>query len=159
MKSLQHHRMFVAGAFVAVVFASTLLAVGRPKQPKPEEVTLVGLVVDLQSYMTEKCSNDDYTKCTRDNIRGGVPAALETDDGLVIVGMGDKGPARLLVPLAYQNAEVTGVLYEQDGLMYIDMKSAKLYKEESEEDAAPEAVEQPPLGQPVPEGGGTTPEP
>jgi hypothetical protein len=137
---------------VGAVCASTLLAIGRPKSPKPEDVTLVGLVVDLQTYMTEKCPNEDFAKCTRDNIRGGVPAALETDDGLIIVGMGDKGPARLLVPLAYQNAEVTGKLYDRDGLLYLDMTAAKIYKEESEE----EPHEQQP--QP-PEGGGTPPEP
>ena len=137
----------------AVLFASTLLAGGRPKKnsPKPEDVTLVGLVVDLQTYMTEKCPNDDFAKCTRDNIRGGVPAAIETEDGLIMIGMGDKGPARLLVPLAYQNAEVTGKLYDREGVLYLDMTAAKVYKEEAEE----EAREQP---QP-PEGGGTVPEP
>ena len=137
----------IAMLIVAAVFAVTLVAVGRPRnQPKPEEVTLVGLVVDLQTYMTEKCPNDDFAKCTRDNVRGGAPAALETEDGLVIIGMGDKGPARLLVPLAYQNAEVTGTLYDRDGLLYLDMKAAKVYKEESEEEEehAPE--------RPVPEG-------
>jgi hypothetical protein len=143
--------MTVTVALIAVVCASTLLAGGRPKTPKPEDVTLVGLVVDLQTYMTEKCANDDFAKCTRDNIRGGVPAALETEDGLIIVGMGDKGPARLLVPLAYQNAEVTGKLYDRDGFLYLDMSAAKVYKEESEEE--PHGEEQP-----QPEGG-TPPEP
>ena len=140
----------IAMLIVAAVFAVTLVAVGRPRnQPKPEEVTLVGLVVDLQTYMTEKCPNDDFAKCTRDNVRGGVPAALETEDGLVIIGMGDKGPARLLVPLAYQNAEVTGTLYDRDGLLYLDMKSAKVYKEESEEEEEEHAPERPnPEGQP-----------
>ena len=152
MKPFSHKLVLVVGLSIGFVFASTLLAIARPKNPKPEDVTLVGLVVDLQTYMTEKCPNDDFAKCTRDNIRGGVPAALETEDGLVIIGMGDKGPARLLVPLAYQNAEVTGKLYDRDGLLYLDMTAAKIYKEESEE----EPQEQQP--QP-PEGGGTVPEP
>ena len=152
MKFFRSRPMIVTAAFVAVVFASTLLAGGRPKaSPKPEDVTLVGLVVDLQTYMTEKCPNDDFAKCTRDNIRGGVAAALETDDGLIMVGMGDKGPARLLVPLAYQTAEVTGKLYDREGFLYLDMSAAKVYKEEAEE----EAHEQPQQ----PEAGGTVPEP
>lgn len=152
MKSVPNRSVLLGAAYVAVLFASSIVAGGRPKTPKPEDVTLVGLVVDLQTYMTEKCPNDDFAKCTRDNIRGGVPAALETEDGLIIVGMGDKGPARLLVPLAYQNAEVTGKLYDRDGFLYLDMTGAKVYKEEGEE----EAHEQP--AQP-PEGGGTVPEP
>lgn len=153
MKLVLNRPILLAAACVAVLFASTLVAVGRPKTPKPEEVTLVGLVVDLQTYMTEKCPNDDFAKCTRDNIRGGVPAALETEDGLIIVGMGDKGPARLLVPLAYQNAEVTGKLYDRDGFLYLDMNAAKVYKEEGEEEAHEQPV---PVPQPE---GGTVPEP
>lgn len=137
--------VLIASLCVAVLFATTLIALGRPrKNNKPEDVTLVGLVVDLQTYMTEKCANDDYPKCTRDNIRGGVPAALETEDGLIVVGMGDKGPARLLVPLAYQNAEVTGKLYDRDGFLYLDMTAAKVYKEEAEEDAHEQQPGQPP---------------
>ena len=152
MKLFRSQPMILTVSFVGIVCASTLLAGGRPKKgsPRPEEVTLVGLVVDLQTYMTEKCPNDDFAKCTRDNIRGGVPAALDTEDGLIIIGMGDKGPARLLVPLAYQNAEVTGKLYDRDGFFYLDMSAAKVYKDESEE----EAHEQP--QQPE---GGTPPEP
>ncbi len=152
MKLFRSQTMIVTAALIAAVFASTLLAGGRPKSPKPKEETIVGLVVDLQTYMTEKCPNDDFAKCTRDNIRGGVPAALETEDGLIMIGMGDKGPARLLVPLAYQNAEVTGMLYEREGFLYLDMTAAKVYKEDAEEDAH----EQP---QQPPEGGGTVPEP
>lgn len=151
MKLFPRQTKIVIALSLALVGVSTLIALARPRAPKPEDVTLIGLVVDLQSYITEKCPNDDYAKCTRDNIRGGVPAALETEDGLIIVGMGDKGPARLLVPLAYQMAEVTGKLYDREGLLYLDMTAAKVYKEESDE----EALEQP---QP-PEEGGTIPEP
>ena len=151
MKLFSRNFLIVALS-VAVISTSAMLAIGRPKSPKPEDVTLLGLVVDLQTYMTEKCANDDFAKCTRDNIRGGVPAVLETEDGLIILGMGDKGPARLLVPLAYQNAEITGKLYDRDGLLYLDMTAAKVYKEESEE----EPQEQPPQ---APEGGAPVPEP
>jgi hypothetical protein len=152
MKFFSRKFMIVGALSVGVISASTLLAIGKPKSPKPQDVTLVGLVVDLQTYVTEKCPNDDLAKCTRDNIRGGVPAALETDDGIVIIGMGDKGPARLLVPLAYQNAEVTGKLYDRDGLLYLDMTAAKIYKEEAEEEEPHEQQpQQPEGGAPVPE--------
>ena len=154
MKLFRNRPVLMIAACAAVLFASTLLAGGRPKSPKPTDETIVGLVVDLQTYMTEKCPNDDFAKCTRDNIRGGVPAALETEDGLIMIGMGDKGPARLLVPLAYQNAEVTGKLYDRDGFLYLDMTAAKAYQEEAEE----EAHEQPRAPAPVIEGG-TVPEP
>lgn len=151
MKLSRNQLVIVSVSCAAVLFATTFVALGRPKKNnQPEEVTLVGLVVDLQTYMTEKCANDDFQKCTRDNIRGGVPAALETEDGLIVVGMGDKGPARLLVPLAYQNAEVTGKLYDREGFLYLDMSAAKIFREEGEEEAHEQPQQVP---QPQPEGG------
>jgi len=152
MKRLSPQFGLMALMVIAVVMTTALVAVGRPRnQPKPEDVTLIGLVVDLQTYMTEKCANEDFVKCTRDNIRGGVPTALETDDGLVMIGMGDKGPARLLVPLAYQNAEVTGKLYDREGVLYLDMTAAKVYKEESEEEEEEHAPERPQLPEGAPQ--------
>jgi hypothetical protein len=55
------------------------------------------------------------------------------EDGVVIIGMGDKGPARVLVPLAYQTVEIQGKLYDKDGVLYVDMTTAKVFKEEGEE--------------------------
>jgi hypothetical protein len=119
----------------AAIIVSTLHAgPRRAAPPKPQDVTLIGQLVDLQTYMTEKCAGDDLVKCTRDNIRAGVPAAIVTEeDGVVIIGMGDKGPSRLLIPLAYQAVEIQGKLYDKDGVLYIDMTSAKVFKEDGEE--------------------------
>ena len=126
--------MFVLAVGAAIVATSTLRAGGeRHKPAKPQEVTLVGKVVDLQSYMSDKFAGSNPTKSTQDCIRQGVPAALETDDGLVVLGMGERGPSRTLLPLAYTRAEVKGKLYERDGLQYLDMTSAKPVKEEGEE--------------------------
>ncbi len=135
--------MAVSGGLtlVAVVGVTSLHADGRRGAPRPEEVTLIGQLVDLQTYMTEKCSGEDFARCTRDNIRAGVPAALVSDDGLIVIGTSDKGPARLLLPLAYQEVEMNGMLYDKDGLLYIDMASVKVYKEEGEEEQPVEGRE------------------
>ena len=126
--------VLVVAAAAAILGTSTLRAAGERNKPvKPRDVTLVGKVVDVQSYMTDKFAADDPVRSTQDCIRQGVPAALETDDGLIVIGMGERGPSRTLVPLALKHVEVKGKLYEKDGLQYLDMTSAKPVKEEGEE--------------------------
>lgn len=95
-------------------------------QPAVQEVTLKGRVVDLHGFMTGQFASADHVKCTADCIRQGVPAGLETAQGLVVLGQGANGPGRTLIPLAFQNAEVTGKLYTKGGVRYIDITSAKI---------------------------------
>jgi len=110
-----------------IVGASTLLAGGERNKPvKPQDVTLIGKVVDLQSFMTGKFTSSDPVQATQDCIRQGVPAALETEIGLIVIGLGERGPSRTLIPLAFKNVEVKGKLYENDGLQYLDLASATL---------------------------------
>ncbi|MBX3393852.1 MAG: hypothetical protein KF841_00650 [Phycisphaerae bacterium] len=87
-----------------------------------KEVTLEGRVVDLQCFMSEKFANSDHAKCTADCIKAGVPAAIETKSGLVLIGMGTKSPSAQLFPFALENAKITGKLYDRAGVRYIDME-------------------------------------
>lgn len=91
-----------------------------------KEVTLEGRIVDLQCFMSEKFASSDHAKCTADCIRAGVPAAIETNSGLVMIGMGTKSPSAQLVPFALEKAKITGKLYDRDGVRYVDM--AKIEK-------------------------------
>ena len=127
----------VAVTVVAVVVLASVLQAGpqRDGQVAPREVTLTGKIVDLQSYMTEKFSSADQAKSVRECLHHGVPAALETEEGLVVIGQGWKGPARTIADLALQNAEVKGKLYERHGLRYIDITSAKLIPQQADEPA------------------------
>jgi len=122
--------------FVTIIclgLASVLYASGdRDKGAAPRDVTMVGKVVDLQSFMTGKYESSDQVKSTRDSIRAGVPAALETEEGIVILGQGMKGAARTLTPLAFQVVEAKGKLYEKHGLKYLDLSSAAVAKKSPE---------------------------
>ena len=122
----------VAAVAAATILASALYAGDKQdrqdKKRAPREVTLTGKVVDLHCYMTERFPSADAVKSTRECLRVGVPAALETDDGLIIIGKGPKGPAQDIAPLALQNVELKGKLYERHGLRYIDVVSAKAAK-------------------------------
>ena len=102
------------------------------KNESPRDVTLMGKVVDLHSVMMGKFESSDKVKCTRDCIRAGVPAALETENGLILIGEGTKGAAKTLAPLAFQDVELKGKLYERYGIRYIDITSAKAARTERE---------------------------
>ena len=137
-----------AGALVLTLGLSTLLA--QSQQPRPmgqsetqgKEVTLTGKVVDLHCYMTGSQPTKDVVKCTRECLRDGVPAALEINGGLVILGKGLRGIGRELVRHAQDTVEIKGKLYERHGLKYVDVTSFKEAKkvhleeedEEEEED-------------------------
>jgi hypothetical protein len=143
---MKHARFIGAAAAIAVATTlglSSLFAQSRAQTPpqkqetKGKEVTLVGKIVDLQCYMTGEYPTKDQAECARKCIRAGVPAALETDNELVIVGMGHRGPAREIEKHAMATVELKGKLYEKHGVKYIDIvsvKAAEVAKPESEEE-------------------------
>jgi len=135
MKTLRS--IVIAAALAAAILCTSVLMAGgdRDKVPPPRDVVLTGKIVDLHSFMTDKFESSDHAKCTQRCIQAGVPAALETEDGLIIIGEGSKGPARTITPLAFRYAELKGKLYEREGIKYIDVASAKAAKDpESEEE-------------------------
>ena len=67
-------------------------------------------------------------------IRLAVPAALETPTGLVVLGQGTAGAGKTLIPLAFQDVEVQGKLYEKGGVRYLDITSAKAVEKDDGDD-------------------------
>lgn len=114
-----------AALLVPVVwFVSPLAAKDPAGQPAGRDATLTGKIVDLYACMTGEYASADHAKCTADCIRAGVPAALETPTGIVLLGQGAKSCSSLLTPLAFQDAEIKGKLYEKGGIKYLDIASA-----------------------------------
>ena len=102
---------------------------------EPEEITITGKVVDLQNFMTGNWVSSDHQKCTAECIRAGVPAALETEDGIYVLGAGRSKPWKRIAPYAFKTAEVTGRLYEKHNLRYVDVmtiRDARTSKPEQE---------------------------
>lgn len=134
----------VLSLMLVMSLVAAAVVIARPRQQtKPEEVVIVGRVVDLYSYMSGEAASDDPVKETRDNLRSGVPAGLEIEDGIVVIGMGKQNPARKLLPLAYKEVELTGKLYDKDGILYVDMQEVKAVGAEGEGEPAQEAPAQP----------------
>lgn len=123
--------LLAGGGLTALLCVATLGAGEPPKNAthkaatpaaqEPKEVTLEGSVVDLQCFMSGKYSMPDHAKCTEECLRNGVPAALETKTGLVIIGEGGRGPGAKLAPFAMTNVKLTGRIFEKSGIKYIDM--------------------------------------
>jgi len=120
-------------------------AAQRPTQPR--EVTLAGTVVDLQCYMTGESAGKNPEAFSRNCIRRGVPAALETENGLIILGLA-KGNASKLVQHAMKPAEVSGTLYVKHGVKYLEVASIKKLKTLDREPAPEEELDELPQGEP-----------
>ena len=132
-----------------------------PRSAQPQEVALSGTVVDLQSYMTGEPRAKNPEAFSRNCIRRGVPAALETESGLIILGFA-KGNASMLAQHAMKSAEVRGTLHIKQGVKYLEVASIKKLKslenepvqeeglEEMEEDEPEDEPEEDPEPEPEP---------
>ncbi len=126
--------MRLAIGLVAIMTLAAILSAGpgHRRNAKPRDVTLTGKIVDLHGFMTGKCDLSDHARCTLECIKAGIPAAIETEDGLVVIGQGSKGPRKTLIPLAFKLVELKGKLYERAGVRYIDVTVAKAIEVRSE---------------------------
>jgi len=149
-----------AGVLVFTLGLSTLLAQDRPSKPlgqaeiQGKEVTLTGKIVDVHCFMAGAPQEKDAVKCTTKCLREGVPAALETDNGLILLGKGMNGIGREASRHALSMVEVNGRLYEKHGLKYLDvtsMKEATKSEPEEEEEDWPYEPEPEPEPDPEPE--------
>ena len=130
---------WLATALIVVLITSiglsTLAAQDRrgssERAAEAKEVTLSGTLVDLQCYMSGKLSEKNAVESARACIRRGVPAALETKDGVIVMGMA-KGTSAKLALNVLNTVEVAGVLYEKHGLKYLEVASIKAVKQAEE---------------------------
>ncbi|MBK9120385.1 MAG: hypothetical protein IPM18_12405 [Phycisphaerales bacterium] len=123
-----NQKVWLTGLAALVTWSTVgaLFAQERAPAPAPvgKEVTLTGTIVDLHYYLLGGYP-ENKEKCTSDCIKAGVPVALATSEGLIILGQGPTGPAKSCMPLALQAVEVHGKLYEKQGVKYLDIMSVK----------------------------------
>jgi hypothetical protein len=126
----------VAVLLFMAVGISSLLARERPPATKvlpakvpvqAKELTVVGTLVDFQSYMTGKIKGKDPMKWSRECMRRGVPAALETGDGLIVLGL-PEGKPKKLAEHAMKTVQLRGKLYEKAGLKYLEVADIRTAK-------------------------------
>lgn len=92
------------------------------KAPEPKTTTIEGKIVDIYCATTGHYASTDHAKCSADCIRAGVPAAIETTNGMIILGDGMKSASAKLATMAHEHAKITGKLYEKNGVKYFDIE-------------------------------------
>jgi len=106
-------------AFMMPAAAQDKPATAAPPPPA-KEMTITGKLVDLHCLMAGCPAKEDPAKCFVECVKNGVPVAVETPTGLVILG-NMKGIAKMVEPLALQQVEAKGKLYEKHGVKYLDL--------------------------------------
>jgi hypothetical protein len=139
----------VGMAALAICLVPSFMAVAQEKgqaaapPPAAKEVTLTGKLGDLHCFMVGMPATEkDPVKCAKECIEKGIPAVLETDKGIVILGKGLEGGAKLFAPLAGQQIEAKGKVYEKAGVKYMDVTEIKKAGGEK-------PTEKPPVAKPV----------
>ena len=133
------------GILAVALFGSVRGALNdRRGDQSPRDVTMSGRVVDLQSFMSGKFTSADKVRSSRRCLQAGGPAALVTEEGLVILGAGEKGAVKTIAPLAMRTVTLTGTLYERHGVRYLDIKSVS----EIDQDGDAESDEPSETGEP-----------
>ncbi len=115
----------VAIAYFGAYQADAQNAPAVAREVPAKVVTLTGRVVDLHCAMTGKSKGADLAKCARECLAAGVPAALESQSGLIVLGHGDKGPNKLVQEFAHERVTVTGTLYDKGGIKYLDIETIR----------------------------------
>ena len=112
----------------------------------PRELTITGRLVSIHAYMTGQAGEENGAKAITDGLRAGGTAALETPTGLIVLGQGNTGGLRALLPLANEQVEAHGRLYEKAGIKFMDFDTvhAVTPPEEEEEEGAEEEEEEDP---------------
>ena len=115
--------LLIVCAFVGGVLITSVLPWPRSQSVSSSEgnqVVLAGRIVDLRSRLTGSKDGKDAIDGARRCIRRGIPIALETADGLVLVGL-SKGNLSRLAEYATELVEARGALYEDRGVRYLEV--------------------------------------
>jgi hypothetical protein len=97
-------------------------------QPKGEETTVKGEVVDLWCYLEGGDHGPDHKACGVACAKAGNPIGIVDADGNIFVGMGikDHQPGReVLIDRMADTVTVTGTLVKKGGVQVIYVKSVK----------------------------------
>jgi hypothetical protein len=97
-------------------------AMDKPAMSEAKEVTLKGEVVDLYDYMMnpKMAQGPDHAKC----IRAGFPAGFVSDGQLyLLLGKGQDPGRDVMANMCGVKAELTGKLYETNGVKAIDLEN------------------------------------
>ncbi len=113
---------------VMALTASTIFAAGPMPMGKEKSVTVKGEILDMACYLGHGATGKKHQECALMCLKGGQPMGLKTAGGkvyLLVASHRDAKPFDEAKSYAADQVEVTGPLFERDGISAIEVDAVK----------------------------------
>ncbi|MGC8722865.1 MAG: hypothetical protein ACP5VF_03215 [Acidobacteriota bacterium] len=107
---------------------SAAFAAGSMKMNKEASVTVKGEILDMACYLGHGAMGMKHQQCALMCLKGGQPMGLRTADGkvyLLVASHTDSKPFEEAKGFAADQVEVTGPLFQRDGISAIEVDTVK----------------------------------
>ncbi len=107
---------------------SAVFAAGPMKMDKEASVTVKGEILDMACYLGHGAMGMKHQQCALMCLKGGQPMGLRTADGkvyLLVASHKDGKPFEEAKGYAADQVEVTGPLFQRDGISAIEVDTVK----------------------------------
>lgn len=117
----------IALAVMSFVGPAVFAAGGMP-MGKEKSVTVKGEILDMACYLGHGASGAKHQQCALMCLKGGQPMGLKTADGkiyLLVASHQDQKPFDEAKGYAADQVEVTGPVFERDGISAMEVDAVK----------------------------------
>jgi hypothetical protein len=107
---------------------TALFAAGSMKMNKEASITVKGEILDMACYLAHGAMGMKHQQCALMCLKGGQPMGLRTADGkvyLLVASHQDGKPFDEAKGYAADQVEVTGPLFQRDGISAIEVDAVK----------------------------------
>ncbi len=124
-------RGFVVSILVLALMSfigSAVFAAGPMKMGKESSITVKGEILDMACYLGHGAMGIKHQQCALMCLKGGQPMGLRTADGkvyLLVASHKDGKPFEEAKGYAADQVEVTGPLFQRDGISAIEVDTVK----------------------------------
>ena len=118
----------IAAVGVMALAAPALFAEGPMPMGKEQSVTVKGEILDMACYLGHGAMGKKHQECALMCLKGGQPMGLRTADGkvyLLVASHKDAKPFDEAKNYAADQVEVTGPLFERNGISAIEVDAVK----------------------------------
>jgi hypothetical protein len=122
---------FIAALFAVALMSfvgTALFAAGPMKMNKEASITVKGEILDMACYLAHGAMGMKHQQCALMCLKGGQPMGLRTADGkvyLLVASHQDGKPFDEAKGYAADQVEVTGPLFQRDGISAIEVDAVK----------------------------------
>ena len=110
------------------LIGSAIFAAGPMKMDKESSITVKGEILDMACYLGHGAMGMKHQQCALMCLKGGQPMGLRTADGkvyLLVASHKDGKPFEEAKGYAADQVEVSGPLFQRDGISAIEVDTVK----------------------------------